>query len=127
MEANEVRKGNLVDFRGQTETVYQIRNSGVCFFRGTTKTGIITQSYTWEAIKPIPLTEEWLLKFGFRHIMNNWYNIHANNNTFNVYLFDEIGYRVEIVSQSIAVLKYTHQLQNLFFCLCGEELMLKDN
>ncbi len=75
-------------------------------------------------IKPIPLTEEWLLKFGFRHVMNNWYNLHANGNTFNVYLFEDGRYRVEIVSQSIGVFEFVHTLQNLYFALTNKELIL---
>jgi hypothetical protein len=77
-----------------------------------------------EFAKPIPLTEEWLLKFGFKHIKDNWYNLFANSNTFNVYLFSEIGFRVEIVNQSIAVLNNVHELQNLYFALTNEELKI---
>ena len=70
----------------------------------------------------IPLTENILLKLGFRHVMNNWFNVFANGNTFNVYIFESGKYRVEIVSQSLGTFKYVHELQNLYFALTGSEL-----
>jgi hypothetical protein len=121
MKANELRIGNLIfnDF-GEVEPIYGVDEKGIL-----TKVEENGWSMCFKP-KPIPLTEEWLLKFGFEHIKNNWYNIFAVNNTFNVYLFsDNEGFRVEIVSQSITVLKYVHQLQNLYFALTGEELIIK--
>jgi hypothetical protein len=125
MEAKDLRIGNKLLFLGDVVTfknITEIRKDGI-FWIKTFEPLIESKNFHF---KPIPLNEEWLLKFGFRHVKNNWYNIHANNNTFNVYLFDEIGYRVEIVSQSIAVLKYVHQLQNLYFALTGDELTIKE-
>ena len=112
MESRELRIGNLVisNFKRKNEVV-------------DIKTIDFTEDW-FNLFQPIPLTEEWLLKFGFRHIKNNWYNVHANGNTFNVYLFEDLRYRVEIVSQSIGVFKYVHTLQNLYFALTGTELTL---
>jgi hypothetical protein len=123
MEANEVRKGNLVDFRGQTETVYQIRNSGVCFFRGTTKTGVITQSYVWEAIKPIPLTEEWLLKFGFLKRKKSLALDVFENKVLYIRFDNQDKYQFFLNGKYIQI-HYLHQLQNLYFALTGTELTL---
>lgn len=114
MDAKELRIGNLTE-QGEIKNFWE---KGIHVGFG--------KCFEFNELKPITLTEEWLLKFGFRCVTNNWYNVHANNNTFNVYLFEEIGYRVEIVSQSIAVLKYVHQLQNLYFALTGEELTIKE-
>lgn len=83
----------------------------------------------YENLEPIPLTEEWLLKFGFEefeyHIKNNliWYKkwplpIFYGSNGFEKYLIHDLGGR-------FVVLKYVHQLQNLYFALTGEELKLK--
>jgi hypothetical protein len=75
-----------------------------------------------ESLEPIRLTEEWLLKFGFEEWDKNaWQKSFAlslnkindifcyNNNSINV------------------IIKYVHQLQNLYWCLCGEELKLDHN
>lgn len=70
--------------------------------------------------KPIPLTEEWLVKFGFER--SGLYNLRND-----VYIYDEYGltntgfeYRYNYSSITI---KYVHQLQNLYFALTGEELI----
>ncbi len=121
MEAKQYRIGNLVietDFN-RIGTIKMIAKDRVQI-----KLEHSTLFCSFKIIKPIQLTEEWLLNFGFKHIRNNWYNIHACSNTFNVYLFNEIGYRVEIVNQSITVLKYLHELQNLYYALTGTELTL---
>ena len=118
MENNELRIGNLVDFNGQVETVYAIRNSGVDFYRGKTKKSVIMQSYVWEAIKPIPLTEEWLLKFGFKRFP---WGLVKDNLLFKddlkcSYLILQVGNGFEVK------VKYVHELQNLYFALTGSEL-----
>lgn len=67
--------------------------------------------------KPIPLTEEWLLKFGFQfYFIGNgdykskqWYFEDFTLCGFNYY------YNLEI--------NYIHQLQNLFFAIKGKELI----
>jgi len=68
-------------------------------------------------IQPIPLTEEWLLKFGYTKIsnssfMNSGHGIWICNNLF---MCDKNGIN----------LKHVHQLQNLYFALTGEELEIK--
>jgi len=76
--------------------------------------------------EPIPLTEEWLLKFGFElDIEDDGYQ----KGKYKVSVSDEgclffiyVGYYPE----EIAEFKYIHQLQNLYFALTGEELEIKD-
>lgn len=72
-----------------------------------------------EFIKPIPLTEEWLLKFGFvEFITLDVYPTYAlkkiNVNNGTVYV-SELGFLNHI--------KHVHQLQNLYFSLTNEELL----
>lgn len=73
--------------------------------------------------KPITLTEEWLLKFGFTQCENEyWYekgffgishegcvNLQGRGNN-------------EFVAE--AVIKYVHQLQNIYYALTGSELQI---
>ena len=90
-----------------------------------------------DVFTPIPLTEEWLLKFGFERHDNGsvsaqfsyginpvtqdyiifliWIKDYENDYQLNGFPFYQNGY-FEI--------KTVHQLQNLFFCLCGKELSL---
>ena len=81
------------------------------------------------SIKPIPLTEEWLLKFGLQP--NKWFC----ENSFCI-VEDKTGdthygwcMKVQNASHTKEIefgyFKYVHQLQNLYFALTGEELTFK--
>jgi hypothetical protein len=73
--------------------------------------------------KPIPLTEEWLLKFGFEKSMSWTYVIELKGNLKLVYYLGEKGWSIGFKSYSdFSNLEYVHQLQNLYFALTGEEL-----
>lgn len=70
--------------------------------------------------KPIPLTEEILLKCGFRKSKSGMY-------LFDKFSFDlsdfEFGVESDYYYLTISEnLKYLHQLQNLYFALTGQEL-----
>ena len=70
-------------------------------------------------IEPIPLTEEWLLKFGFEKNKNS--DLYFRLNNYEYFIENGIidnGYsRMNEIS-----VKYVHQLQNLYFALTGKEL-----
>ena len=88
-----------------------------------------------EDFNPIPLTEEWLLKFGFEKT--------KHSHGYACYIKD--GFDFDIVSHGrywvLAIykdesctdslyfahgrLEYVHQLQNLFFVFTGEELTIQ--
>jgi hypothetical protein len=81
-----------------------------------------------ERYKPIPLTEDWLLKFGFSE------NYHGIYSTWGFQDFDryfEINQEPCLfeyfASPKWIKLEFVHQLQNLYFALEGEELKFKDN
>ncbi|WP_034671150.1 hypothetical protein [Epilithonimonas caeni] len=76
-------------------------------------------------LEPIPLSEDVLLKMGFEKNNGMWFKEKC------VFYFTkyttEIGYYSFFVGNAtIAILRYTHQLQNLHFALCGEELTFKN-
>ena len=71
--------------------------------------------------KSIPLTEEWLLKFGIQ----GWFG----NNRFQIQrttdkLFEVMAWKNGIYFW-LCHLEYVHQLQNLYHALTGEELEIK--
>jgi hypothetical protein len=121
MKANELRIGNWV----QTDKgrQYQIDLSWYECCKDSTE-GRDIQLDT----HPIPLTEEWLVKFGINNVsQTNWiyyqtkigyYNITIENGVFKFWLADcdDCGYSIDIIS--------VHQLQNLYFALTGEELTI---
>ena len=74
-------------------------------------------------VEPIPLTEEWLLKLGFKKTEwdnFNSYRLMIGNNDYTIVLYSDGNCEVgDIITCKI---EYVHQLQNLYFALTGEEL-----
>jgi hypothetical protein len=119
MKASELRIGNLVDWNGEIAKVSQILELEVGFKCG--------ESDLTKAIKPIPLTEEWLLNFGFKKCENGWKTLSICNDW--TYLSWErlAGIELSVSKHSCMLpnINYVHQLQNLYFTLTGEELKIK--
>ncbi len=92
-----------------------------------------------EECKPIPLTEEWLLKFGFERKENNFTDFVyikqldkeafiCLEDDFSFCFFDTVvSYDKGEYPAFDFIPKYVHQLQNLYFALTGEELEIKSN
>jgi len=74
-------------------------------------------------LKPIPLTEEWLLKFGFVEHPLDWYRL----KDFSICLKENGRCTVCCSGGIFHIYAYIHQLQNLHHALTGEELTIKDN
>ena len=133
MEASELRIGNYVECEERCgDTVYPLtsiyNDNTICFDQAYHKS---TELYK---AKPISLTEEWLLKFGFRKDVDlgektNYYYLNNRDDSFYVD-FDLGGYDEWHIGASnygyIRGIEYVHQLQNLYFALTGEELKIKE-
>lgn len=99
---------------------YYMYNGSVFEMDRTTLSRILILGDEYE-YEPIPLTEEWLIKFGFikntrfyRHPKTMWdYSLIDNE----LELFS--GWDGDTYTVSC---KYVHQLQNLYFALTGQEL-----
>ena len=125
---NQLRKGNFVGVGinalhadGGKNEIYEISElkEKTVQFKG------FHAGEFYEDIEPIALTDERLLKLGFSDSftefkINNF--VIAKDN--DLFYFQFENYQVEIPDVK---LQYVHQLQNLYFCLCGEELELKLN
>src|SRR5690606_20711074 len=119
MKAIELRMGNIaLNSSNEAVTVREISNTLV----KTTPDDI----HLISELKPIPLTEEILLKCGFeKH--GNFYYIKSFKSIYisrpwleaNHLLLKTLG------GECISKVKHLHQLQNLYFALCGEELEVK--
>jgi hypothetical protein len=133
MKANELRIGNLLNYQ-------------------TAEGDILTATIDWQDLKwlsedekgfnlvhdHVPLTEEWLLKFGFKNTFQQVYydsyqldidrftiisfSIQQQNKSLIKCNFDR-GYRSEDNKKNYYI-KHVHQLQNLYFALTNEELTL---
>ena len=121
MKANEVRLNNYVIYDNK---VYQIDTIAEVFpTLNNDKFGIGVVD--WNNIKPVPLTEEWLIKFRFVRI-NNFNRILFKKDGFDFVatkIKDAEGFHFRHMSLGIEVI-HVHQLQNLFFAINQKELTL---
>ena len=120
MKANELRIGNYVKFGKLFKKVVEIAEEG---FYILDKDGT-TLKNTWADLQPIPLTEEWLLKFGLEKELDSFYRF--NKSSMIEICFYDGGILVTNQSVCLNSIKYVHQLQNLYFALTGEELVVSD-
>ena len=109
MKANELRIGNFYDNNGFVSVVSP-----------NTIEEVWNAERSW--VKPIPLTEEWLVKFGFvKHKTTDIYPTFAKQMfNWNDGILYIIGYGF------MNHIKHVHQLQNLYFALTGEELIINN-
>lgn len=119
MKATELRIGNLVLYNTK---VAKVTGLNTCMI----DIDEIFEPLLDDNFLPIPLTEEWLLKFGFQrygtYMGNPEYNrgIHANT----IRNYDDRYYFIDNCDSWMndRPVKYVHELQNLYFALTGEEL-----
>ena len=84
-------------------------------------------------VKPIPLTEEWLVKFGFEKMdAFGWVKDFITlDESVAHYSFDmwRGTYSIEKcdMTEIPQEIKHVHQLQNLYFALTGQELQTDEN
>ena len=127
MKASELRIGNLILKNGKLHytsylTIRDIHGLSV------------DDTDTFE---PIPINEEWLLKFGFECIANGGdqkrFGLkNRNKNYFYGVEFDheeiclnkQSLFGCETIIHNEIFMQYVHQLQNLYFALTGEELTI---
>jgi len=120
MKASELRIGNLV-YNKEENIVYVNTNHLTLLLYGIEN-----------EFKPIPLTEEWLLKFGLED-KKTCFNLSRKEilghdfGDFAVSKYDDTQMKVWRGHKYIGVchVQYVHQLQNLYFVLTGEELTFK--
>lgn len=156
MKANELRIGNLVglddsEWNGFNQFFEFMSNSDVGIFledksKHATVISIANEIelmaygadldyYAISEIQPIPLTEDWLVRFGFEknEYRDNVFHLDSLDICFGWgweekerhfhYAHDfEKGDGYDCLWKAI---NYVHQLQNLYFALTGEELTIK--
>lgn len=116
MKTSDLRLGNLIYFT-QDET-----NITVCEL---THLIHFSKPEYKDSCKPIPITEEWLVKFGFsrKDKFSMYYNPSLKNTSF--WISPENDHYQFGRWECDTKLYFVHQLQNLYFALTGEELILK--
>ena len=129
MKSTELRLGNLIEYKIEDELDERKEWWEV--------SKVDFQDLTWldsnpedADFRPIKLTEEWLLKFGFYKSDLSPYNrwVHEYNDFEIEIQGDKYAYvlwggeSAPFLTQFLGHSKHVHQLQNLYFALTGEEL-----
>ena len=131
MKANELRLGNYLKAINNTIDTFQL------FGMYNERYLLIGDEYnnydtTIKDIKPIEITEQWLVNLGFARIFKDLKGCYIDKsekymicksdvNSFDIFIF---GYEEDLY---ITTLTFIHQLQNLYFALTGVELDLSLN
>lgn len=132
MTENEIRIGNWIHHKA-TWSYRQLDPPNECDFQWDTQDWYALGECTLslDDIEPIPLTEEWLCKFGFTQISGKQEYFKPFQGRYHNVLLGglepiyKMGYSDDGIIQ--LPIYYIHQLQNLYYALTGEELKIKTN
>jgi len=116
MKATDLRIGNYVNYEQTTHLITCVNIDYTVSVWVDKKENEYLYPSQVNELKPIPLTEEWLIKFGFVVAKTRWRKgavVLSKND--NGYLFKTTAINI----------KHLHQLQNLYFALTNEELTIK--
>lgn len=117
MKREDLRIRNLVEYENTYHTINQIRIERIFTRHHAQSKCECDYVHSIEEIKPIPLTEEWLVKFGFIKISED------NFIRRGVKILIEDGICFLCFNNDFIEIEFIHVLQNVFYPLTGEELI----
>lgn len=112
---NELRIGNFLLFKGNKIKIESVEISYCEQYK---------EEFN-ETFKPIELTEEILLKCGFDVNIDIYYLPEMNGYFKKSFKEDDCFLYKSNSGDKLSSLKYLHQLQNLYWCLCEKELEIE--
>lgn len=136
MEVKELRIGNIVGktyFQLASEkhivssikSVYYAEVAGVYENAAALRGERGLRHVAIENIEPIPITEEWLLKFGFKEYHSTGVVRRFESTVLGDVVFHLSATNYLVIKHLFVRCEYVHQLQNIFFALKNEELTIK--
>lgn len=125
MKANELRIGNLV------KSIVNLGGSLAEKCRFDKDIFQVNKDFIFhdlaEKCQGIPLTSEWLLKFGFAKISSlGFKKEYLLNRQVMIYRTTEGDFYFNWGNEDTEIM-FVHELQNLFFALTGQELTIKES
>lgn len=123
MTSKELREGNWLRYADHEKVKperrgkeFQIIPDDIVF---------LSENPDYEYVHAIPLSEDWLVKFGFRvSFQYKDYDDYINDLGFKINLFHN-GKAFVDLGDFCKKIEYIHQLQNLFFALTQTELSIQ--
>jgi len=114
MEVKELRIGNwYIDMYGNES-------------RATTISKYSDLGMNHLKAEPIPLTKEWLLKFGFDYVGDDDCGYNYRHSETRMVIWDRLDGLYFRSDLGDVKLECVHYFQNLFFCLTGKEVEIND-
>lgn len=141
IEINELRIGNLLSYDNQIVHVTRLSldiddeyedQIGFCKLGSVSNEIAAWNRSLVDKLAPIPLTPEWMERCGFISTLSGD-DFHSGiiwDDPKSDYHYCESGYFIDNRGDyghycDIGDIKYLHQLQNLYFALTGDELIIK--
>ena len=117
LKENDLRIGNFIKVISSNKTF----DSYITQAKGYDIVRIEEKSFTYWNYEPVILTEEWLLKFGFKV---DYGCIILSTNRGVITIEEDLAEISSVITHNgvMAPCRYVHQLQNLYFALTGSEL-----
>lgn len=138
MDAKELRIGNLIEKDGVIWQIFGIRVNEIIVSNYPDDNNMM-DCYI-DKTSPIPLTEEWLKKFGFELICTDGGHFAIKHprgykDMYKIHIYQTIGDKWHLSFsdaligkdrdyQTCTTIQHVHQLQNLIYALTGEELTI---
>lgn len=131
IKATELRIGNITNV-GIVRAIHHDHVLMDCYVRfddgkkmgfDSAEEVFVSDTLSYDEFDGEPITEEWLLKFGFIDDKSNGFDL----SIIHIEFILSIGfvYYVNGEATNSIIIQYIHQLQNLYFALTGEELTIK--
>lgn len=122
MKASDLRIGNLVEWCGNAYPIHAINTNSFCIWDGSAD----IDNLHWEPVlKPIPLTEQELLKLGAKKESIDVFTVTSSDEhkTKLIIVYDhDLGMFKIAVQHFWFSLAFVHEWQNLYHALTGSEL-----
>ena len=140
LEAKDFRIGNLIEC---DNIIIEVQGISKYYVNGFDKANNIDTRVPVKHSKGIPLTEEWLIKFGFekgnykefdeKHFVEKsntikviisgvgFWDVYTDYNLYEITFSSGLN----IITDNNGI-NHVHQLQNLYYAITGEELTIKN-
>lgn len=122
MNSSDLRVGNLVQYNCFPMHVVAVYQDGTVYCDFKENEGDVWEFDKNNPCVGIELTEEILLKCGFEKRKDGNFNLFKQSEVDIVIDKEFSAWKCDGINFSVGCIKYLHQLQNLYYALCNEEL-----